>query len=205
LLSLPFSQKYLYFPRLIHNIAQKETSSFVLSDWNEQSFPSIFAIPLFTSLSVLRFATMTDPATEPTTMISTDDGATTSGDEAGPSKSGDEKAKGAPRARRVRNNNKKGAGRGGGGGPAAGTTNTPAGGGKTDHWRVVKPAFREWLTNITSRDEYNGLGVLERSALLRDFGVAQKGLAPAAVAAATPAKVTAPTVAEPDKPAASAE
>jgi hypothetical protein len=146
---------------------------------------------------------MTDLAAdpEPTTMLTTDDGATTSGDEAEPAKSGDEKAKG-PRARRVRN--KKSAGRGGGtvGGmaAAAATTNKP------DYWRLAKPAFREWLTNITNREEYNGLGVLERSALLRDFGVSQKGLAPAAPVV-VPAKTAtpAPAVVEPDKPVVSAE
>jgi hypothetical protein len=153
---------------------------------------------------------MSDPAvdSEPTTMMTTDDGATTSGDEAEPAKSGDEKPK-EPRARRVRN--KKGAGRGGGttGGvvtAATAATNAPATNNKPDYWRLVKPAFREWLTNITNREEYNGLGVLERSALLRDFGVSQKGLAPAAPVVA-PAKTAtpAPAVVEPDKPVVSAE
>lgn len=41
---------------------------------------------------------------------------------------------------------------------------------QTDYWSLAKPEFRRWLSNITTRTEYNILSIAERRELLRDFG-----------------------------------
>ena len=56
-------------------------------------------------------------------------------------------------------------GRGGGRG---GARNQP------DYWSLAQPEFRLWLSNITTKAEYNKLPISERRELLRDFGISQQ-------------------------------
>lgn len=43
-----------------------------------------------------------------------------------------------------------------------------------DHWLKTPKAFREWARHLVTRQEYNELALTDRSALLRDFTLAQK-------------------------------
>ena len=42
-----------------------------------------------------------------------------------------------------------------------------------DYWSLAQPEFRQWLSNITTKAEYNRLSIAERGQLLRDFGISQ--------------------------------
>ena len=43
-----------------------------------------------------------------------------------------------------------------------------------DYWSLAQPEFRLWLSNITTKAEYNRLPIAERGQLLRDFGISQQ-------------------------------
>lgn len=47
-----------------------------------------------------------------------------------------------------------------------------------DHWQKTPKAFREWARHLVTRQEYNELALTDRSALLRDFTLAQKAPPP---------------------------
>ena len=44
----------------------------------------------------------------------------------------------------------------------------------SDYWSLAQPEFRQWLSNITTKAEYNRLSIAERGQLLRDFGISQQ-------------------------------